>query len=94
MQHQSLRADVLSAVRLSASGKSGILRHVQSCREKERVNRDPTSYSGGISERGFHLAVEGRNSPEYWLLLDVSAGAPLAVLDRYLRNIRWNVAGI
>ena len=66
--------------------KSGMSRHLQSCREKEKMNQDPVSRPGGISEKGFHLAVEGRHSPEYWLHLDVSADAPLAVLDRYLRH--------
>ncbi len=57
--------------------KSGISRHLQSCREKSAM--------GGRS-RGFHLAIEGRDLPEYWLHLDVAADAPLAALDRYLRE--------
>ena len=67
-------------------GKSGMSRHLQSCREKERHNRDCIPPSGYISENGFHLVVEGRDSPEYWLHLDVSADVPLLVLDRYFRE--------
>ena len=73
--------------------KSGISRHLQSCREKERANQDCIRPRGDISERGFHIAVEGLDSPEYWLHLDVSADAPLAVLDRYLREIWLECCG-
>ena len=74
-------------------GKPGMSRHIQSCREKERANRNPASRPGNFSEKGFHIAVEGRYAPEYWLHLDVSADVPLAVLDRYLRDIWLECCG-
>ncbi len=66
--------------------KSGMSSHLQSCREKERSNRGSIASREAINEKGFHLAVEGRDYPEYWLHIDIAAEAPLGVLDRYLRE--------
>ena len=57
--------------------KSGISRHLQSCRGRSEVD-------GQV--RGFHLALEGRDFPEYWLHLDVAGGLTLWELDKYLRD--------
>ena len=66
--------------------KSGMSRHLQSCREKERANRDRIPPPGHITEKGFHLAVEGLYSPEYWLHLDAARSQMLWELDKYLRD--------
>ncbi len=41
---------------------------------------------GGLKPKWFHLAVEGRNFPEYWLHVELTADAPLRVLDQFLRD--------
>ena len=67
--------------------KPGISRHLSSCLEKERAAATNSAPSrGGLKMKGFHLAVEGRDSPEYWLHLEVTADAPLRVLDQFLRD--------
>ena len=66
--------------------KSGISRHLKSCRERERAASAKVPSGGGLKLKGFHLAVEGRDSPEYWLHLEITADAPLWALDRFLRD--------
>lgn len=66
-------------------GKSGMARHLQTCRAKQEVA------SGGASRktrstRLLHLAVSGRSAPMYWLHLEAPAGATLAELDAFLRH--------
>ena len=66
--------------------KAAMTSHLKSCVRK----RDASATSAG--ERGvkpapvFHLSVEGRFLPEYWMHLEVPAGAPLDALDRFLRD--------
>lgn len=66
--------------------KSGMSRHLQSCREKAEANRDCIQPPGVRNERGFHIVIEGYDSPEYWLHLNVAGRLTLWELDKYLRD--------
>ena len=59
-------------------GKSGIARHLATCTAKP-----PTT---GAATPFYHVVVEGRGAPMYWMHLDVPAKATLQTLDQFLRN--------
>ncbi|MBM3269506.1 MAG: hypothetical protein FJZ01_17870 [Candidatus Sericytochromatia bacterium] len=55
--------------------KTAIARHLKACEKR------PAGQEGR-----FHLVVEGRGAPEFWLHLDASGKATLAHLDGFLRS--------
>ena len=66
--------------------KSGITRHLQKCRQKNIEGKDDAGRRPGRKRQGFHLVVEGRYRPEYWLHLEIARNVKLAALDHYLRQ--------
>ena len=66
--------------------KSGMSRHLKSCREENSGGEDASGHRPGRGRQGFHLAVEGRYRPEYWLHLEIAGDAPLGALDNFLRR--------
>ena len=66
--------------------KSGISRHLNSCLEKERAAASSAPSRDGLKMKSFHLAIEGRDYPDYWLHLEMTSDAPLRVLDQFLRD--------
>lgn len=73
--------------------KSGMSRHLRSCREENRCSEGGSGRRPGRRPQGFHIAVEGRYRPEYWLHLEIAGGAALEVLDHYLRYIWLECCG-
>lgn len=71
--------------------KSAMTRHLVACRAKS----DVASGSGGRAGPGtaFHLLVEGRYAPEYWMHLEVPARATLELLDGFLRDVWLECCG-
>jgi len=67
--------------------KSGMTRHLKSCKKNK------TEESGSEKTPGFHLVVEGRYLPDYWLHLEVQAEASLRDLDDFLRDIWLECCG-
>lgn len=65
--------------------KSAMTKHLAACRQK---NDAPDGASAGRPSRAtaFHLLVEGRYLPEYWMHLEVPVRASLEVLDGFLRD--------
>ncbi len=61
-------------------GKAAMTSHLKSCRKKQASSEKPKKTAT------FHLVVEGRYQPEYWMHLDVPANATLDTLDRFLRD--------
>ena len=57
--------------------KSGMTRHLESCRARKPGN-----------EKRFHLIVEGAYLPMYWMHLEAKPSAKLLTLDDFLRE-RW-----
>jgi hypothetical protein len=65
-------------------GKAAMTAHLKSCRRKQAAAERPEQ--GSRKTPAFHLVVEGRYLPEYWMHLAVSAKATLDTLDRFLRD--------
>lgn len=66
--------------------KSGMTRHLRSCLEKQAAG--PTSDKARARRaRIFHIVVQGRYLPIYWLHIEVRADAALDDLDAFLRDI-------
>lgn len=68
----------------SIYSKSQMARHLKSCTQKGLA--DGTSKKRGAQKMAFHLVIEGRYLPEYWMHLDVSASSDLDSLDAFLRD--------
>ncbi len=68
--------------------KAGMSRHLKSCREKnERIKTKGKEYPA------FHLLVEGRHLPEYWLQIAVPIDFSLQDVDQFLRDIWLECCG-
>jgi hypothetical protein len=70
--------------------KSAMTRHLKVC-----LTRSPaaSAASAGKPFKAFHLLVEGRHAPDYWLHLEVPVAATLERLDRFLRAIWLECCG-
>jgi len=73
-------------------GKQAMTKHVKSCKQKEGACGTPAKQSSRKTET-FHLLIEGRYSPDYWLHLEVPADAKLKKLDDFLRQIWLECCG-
>ena len=76
----------------STFAKSAMTKHLRSCRQKEG-NSETSSGGSPRKARTFHLVVEGRHLPDYWMHLDVRADARLKMLDSVLREIWLECCG-
>jgi len=74
-------------------GKSAMTTHLKSCKQKHADSPTSSPGSGPHKTKVFHLVVEGRYSPDYWMHLGAPANAKLEVLDRFLRNIWLECCG-
>lgn len=78
------REKIVSSGRCNLCGrvfdKSAMTSHLKSCRKKQAVSEK--AKMGTV----FHLLVEGRYQPEYWMHLEVPANATLGMLDQFLRD--------
>jgi hypothetical protein len=60
--------------------KNKMTQHLKSCKARTAREQD------GQGQRLFHVLVEGRYRPEYWMHLEVPAVATLGDLDSFLRT--------
>jgi hypothetical protein len=67
--------------------KNAVSRHLAKCLPA----REPTGQ--GKPVRLFHIQVEGRGTPGYWLHLEIPASDTLETLDKYLRSIWLECCG-
>lgn len=66
--------------------KATMTKHLQACqRRASDAQAAAVSRNPGRKTKKFHLVVEGRGLPMYWMHLEVSTGATLADLDQFLR---------
>ncbi|UCC99343.1 MAG: hypothetical protein JSW66_05545, partial [Phycisphaerales bacterium] len=72
--------------------KSAMTKHLKSCRQKED-SEPASSRRGSRTKDVFHLLVEGRYCPEYWMHIELPSDARLKVLDGFLRNIWLECCG-
>ena len=66
----------------STFNKSAMTRHLKSCKEREAKWKSSLENNEKHRTKFFHLLVEGRYLPEYWMHLLVKANITLDV--RYL----------
>jgi hypothetical protein len=76
----------------STFDKSGMTKHLRSCIEKSRVDINEKPELSPFL-KFFHLLVEGRYLPEYWMHLKVSSHARFEDLDNFLREIWLECCG-
>ncbi len=67
--------------------KAGITRHLKTCTQAHDGS------GGGRPVRLFHIRVEGKDSPQYWINLEIQAKATLQNLDSYLRRLWLDCCG-
>ena len=68
-------------------GKGAMTRHLQTCPQR------PGPAVAAPTVKSFHLIVEGREQPEYWLHLAAPATVALQSLDDFLRAIWLECCG-
>ena len=73
--------------------KSVMTKHLKSCKERKEDSGASSSGPSSCKTGVFHLVVEGRYAPEYWMHLEVPAGATLEDLDDFLRDIWLECCG-
>ena len=73
--------------------KSGIARHLVSCRGKGSEGQNQVVSHSRAGRKGFHLAVEGRYRPDYWMHLEITGSETLAGLDYFLRYVWLECCG-
>jgi len=66
--------------------KSVITRHLETCQQRASAEANAESRQKAQKTRKYHLVVEGRDLPMYWMHLEVTASTTLATLDRFLRD--------
>jgi hypothetical protein len=73
--------------------KLAMTKHLKSCKQKQADSATLAPDQVSREVQVFHLVVEGRYLPDYWMHLEVSADAKLEVLDRFLRDIWLECCG-
>jgi hypothetical protein len=66
--------------------KATMTKHLQACQRRANDAAIAAGHRPGRQSKKFHLVVEGRYQPMYWMHLEVSTGATLADLDHFLRG--------
>src|SRR5258708_23539430 len=66
--------------------KSAMTRHLEACQQRANAEAQTDGRQKAQKTRKFHLVVEGRDLPGYWMHLEVTANTTLATLDRFLRE--------
>ncbi|MDQ6662539.1 MAG: hypothetical protein M3Z24_16440 [Chloroflexota bacterium] len=66
--------------------------HLKYCKARKAAISERTT-SGQPQQKIFHVIVEGKYYPQYWLHLDVAGNAELEELDQFLRNIWLECCG-
>jgi hypothetical protein len=66
--------------------KAGMTRHLQSCKDREFAMITAPGRRKRQPMRLYHLLVEGRSRPQYWMHLEALGSHTLAELDFFLRK--------
>jgi len=66
--------------------KAAMTKHLKSCKQEKGESEKPSGSRSPRKTKSFHLVVEGRYEPEYWMHLEMPANAKLEVLDSFLRE--------
>lgn len=73
--------------------KSGMTRHLQACKERKIQQKAELEGKETHKETVYHLVVEDRYRPSYWMHLELPASAMLDDLDAFLRDIWLECCG-
>lgn len=73
--------------------KAAMTKHLRSCKQRKDVSETSSEKQNLQKTKNFHLVVEGRNLPEYWMHLSVPNNTTLKNLDDFLRNIWLECCG-
>jgi hypothetical protein len=73
--------------------KAEMAKHLTSCRAKANIELSTQGNRKRKTSKTFHLLVEGRYQPEYWMYIEVKAKATLNDLDEFLRDIWLECCG-
>ncbi|GFP19001.1 hypothetical protein HKBW3S03_00505 [Candidatus Hakubella thermalkaliphila] len=73
--------------------KAAMTRHLKSCKQRKAASETPAEKRNLQKTKSFHLVVEGRDLPEYWMHLCAPANATLEDLDDFLRDIWLECCG-
>jgi len=68
-------------------GKAAMTKHLKSCKQRKAVSDTSSAKRNLQKTKIFHLVVEGRDLPEYWMHLSAAADTTLENLDDFLRDI-------
>ncbi|MGH7452415.1 MAG: IS1096 element passenger TnpR family protein [bacterium] len=68
--------------------KQAMSKHLDACEKRKSSKKASAS-----PQRAFHLLVEGRYAPEYWIHLEAAANATLQDFDGLLRNLWLECCG-
>src|SRR6266567_5379922 len=66
--------------------KAAMSRHLETCQQRAAAEAKAGGRQKTQKTSKFHLVVEGRDLPQYWMHLEVPASATLTTLDRFLRD--------
>lgn len=66
--------------------KSAMTRHLEMCQQRQRPQSDGEGQQRQRQRRAFHLRVECRRLPMYWMHVAIDTHATLAMLDQFLRD--------
>ncbi len=66
--------------------KSAMTRHLEACQQRAIPEGKAVGHQKAQKSKKFHLVVEGRDLPQYWMHLEVTASTTLTTLDRFLRD--------
>ncbi len=73
--------------------KQALSRHLELCRQKEDSSEESTLKRSPKKSKTFHILVEGRYLPDYWMHLEIPADATFETLDRLLRRMWLECCG-
>ncbi len=77
----------------STFDKKVMTKHLKSCVKEKASKEQPTRKKRSRKQELFHLLVEGRYLPEYWLHIEVPVYNTLEDLDSFLRDIWLECCG-
>lgn len=73
--------------------KAAMTKHLRSCKQRKDVSETSSEKQNLQRTKNFHLVVEGRNLPGYWMHLSVPTNETLKNLDDFLRDIWLECCG-
>lgn len=73
--------------------KPGMTRHLETCQQRDRAEGKTEESQTTQKTSVFHVLIEGRSLPMYWLHLAITSETTLATLDQFLRDIWLECCG-